>query len=189
MAIITAERLTALKAKVKAECQRRKYTGSVASYGGTAYDYTDAPAAGKQIKKEHYEKLAVPVNAIVGGLPTDGARVVTEAELAAMETEVTRLAAISATASNAGCKASCTGLCQGACATGCGGACAGGCKGTCKTGCSGCTGCGDSCSNDCDSECDGCSGCGVGCANGCSGGCSGSCGTSCNEGCAATLRW
>ena len=38
--IVDVDRLIKLKEKVKAECLRRKYTGSVSSYGGTSYDYT-----------------------------------------------------------------------------------------------------------------------------------------------------
>lgn len=57
MAIVKAERFTALKAKVKAEMLRRDQSGSVAAYGGSAYDYTEPPAAGKTIRQEHRDLL------------------------------------------------------------------------------------------------------------------------------------
>jgi hypothetical protein len=44
MGQITASRLIDLKARIKAECQRRKYNGSVESYGGSNYDYSTIPA-------------------------------------------------------------------------------------------------------------------------------------------------
>ena len=60
MSVVKAERFTALKAKVKAEMLRRNQSGSVASYGGAAYDYTTAPAAGRTVRKEHRDKLIEP---------------------------------------------------------------------------------------------------------------------------------
>ena len=53
MAVIQSERFVALKARVKAECQRRNGSGSVASYGGAAYDYTTPPRQGGTVLKEH----------------------------------------------------------------------------------------------------------------------------------------
>jgi hypothetical protein len=44
-----SERITDLKALVKAECLRRAYTGSVASYGGADYDYIVSSAIGNEI--------------------------------------------------------------------------------------------------------------------------------------------
>ncbi len=64
MAQIKAERFTALKAKVKAEMKRRCRSGSVASYGGSAYDYTVEPETGKLIQKEHLDKLTGPMRAV-----------------------------------------------------------------------------------------------------------------------------
>lgn len=169
MAMITAERLNALKEKVKAECLRRCYTGSVADYGGSAYDFTSAAASGNRIASEHYEKNAVPLNAISGDIPTSVPRVASEAEIAAMEEKVVSLASIGNQASNSGCAASCTGLCQG------------GCSGSC----SGCSGCGGACSYSCTGSCSGsCTGscqnsCALGCAT-CSGGCGDNCQVSCS---------
>ena len=170
-AMCDAVRFTNLKAKIKAECQRRAYVGSVTSYAGSSYDYSAAPAIDTIIKKEHYEKIAVPMNAITGDVATDGARVVSDAELTAMETKVTTLSNISLGVSqaNTGCNASCTGLCS----TGCYDACTScsGCSG-CGSGCSGCSGCGD-----------GCTGCGSGCASSCTGWCTETCRGGCVGSC------
>ncbi len=177
--MLVASRFSNLKAKIKAECQRRAYVGSVTSYAGSSYDYSAAPATDTIIKKEHYEKIAVPMNAITGDVVTDGARVVSDAELTAMETKVTTLSNISLGVSqaNTGCNASCTGLCS----TGCYDSCTGctscssctGCSG-CGDGCTGCSGCSDSCTG-CSGTCSAyCAGCGDGCT-GCLGSCSSSC--------------
>lgn len=200
MAQIKGERFAALKEKVKAECLRRCYSGSVAGYGGAAYDYTQPAAAGRVIRQEHRDKLSGPLAAINSdGIPQrSGPGPVTEAELAAMETKVAAWAARTmADKSGSDCKTGCTGACYGGCATGCdgctggcdgcsgcGSGCSGGCSGCgsgCPTGCSGCghgcdTGCPDSCDNSCRGTCDGVSGC-----SGCAGGCSGSCGGYCSS--------
>ena len=183
MAVIKAERFTALKAKVKAECQRRNGSGSVASYGGAAYDYTVAPAAGKTARKEHRDKLTGPMSAINSdAVPaTSGEKIIGENELKNMETRVAVWAARTKTdASGSDCKAGCTGMCYGSCTggcTGCGSGCPTGCSG-CGSGCpGGCSGCGSGCPTSC-SGCSGCSGCGSGCD-----GCSGACGSTCSNDC------
>lgn len=61
---VLAADFIALKARVKAEMQRRSYYGSLTSYAGTAYDYTEVPANDKIIKTEHINKLVTPMNAI-----------------------------------------------------------------------------------------------------------------------------
>lgn len=183
MSMISADRLNTLKAKVKAECLRRQYTGSVAAYGGAAYDYTVAPATGGVARKEHYEKLAVPMNAInaTDTPATDGARIISESEIAAMETKVAAYALRSIyDTSGTDCSASCTGMCYSctsctSCSgcSGCGDACTGctGCGGGCAGGCTSCSSCTGSCSD----VCTGCSGCGSGCANQCTTGCNATC--------------
>ena len=159
--IISPDRFNKLKAKVKAECQRRAYVGPVNSYSGSDYDYINVPAINTVITKEHYEKIAIPMNAISGDIPVNGARVIDGVEMTTMETKVTTLSNISLGASqaNTGCAASCTGLCS----TGCYNEC---------TGCTSCT------------SCSGCYGCG-GCDGTCSGRCSGTCSGSCTGGCSA----
>lgn len=166
MALITPDRLIELKAKVKAECQRRCNTGSVSQYAGEDYDFAVTPESGKVISKEHYEKIAIPLNAIVGGIPTDGNRIIREIDIANLESKVEELNDIPLDSSTTNCAASCTGLCQGGCASGC----------------SGCSGCGSGCATGC-SGCSGCSGCGSGCASGCSAVCANSCSGGCSTSC------
>ena len=182
MALISASRFNTLKSKVKAECQRRAFIGSVADYAGTAYDYTNTPDSGKVISKEHYQKNAIPLNAITNAITQDMG-VISESTVATLESEVTRLASIDAQASSSGCAASCTGLCQGDCHTGCSG-CSGGCSGGCRgcgSGCSGCSGCGSGCASSCTGRC------GSTCGN-CAGTCSGYCGGHCSDSCTGSIR-
>lgn len=66
--IVDIDRLTKLKAKVKAECLRRKYTDSVENYGSSTYDFSNNPTVGGVIKREYYDKNATPLNAINNSL-------------------------------------------------------------------------------------------------------------------------
>lgn len=153
----------------------------------------------------HVPMSAVNPDVVPG---TTGPRVVTESELANLETRVTAWSARSMTdQSGSDCKSGCTGTCYTGCATGCSG-CGSGCPNSCSgcgsgcpsscTGCgsgcpSGCSSCGGSCSTGCGDGCDGCSGCGGSCStgcgsdcdgcSGCGGACSSGCGTSCNKAC------
>lgn len=195
MALIDSARLNNIKARVKNECSRRNLTGSVAAYAGSEYDYTVIPDDGTVILEEHYEKLAVPLNAINDKMQphTDGDRIISDEELDAMETMLATLEARNYYDSSAtDCANSCTGMCYS-------------CTGTCSSGCSGCTGCsgcGGSCSSSCSGGCettctmdcggDGCMGkcnltcygsCEGGCKSGCSGGCGVDCTASCGDGC------
>lgn len=182
--LILAADFVAIKARVKAECARRKYNGSVASYAGSSYDYTVVPQEGSVFLPEHFNKIIVPLNAIVDTGRTkiyNGYMVRAIDDVNAMLTE---LEAISETATSSGCKSSCTGLCQGTCTTGCTG-CTGGCSGSCVSGCSyGCSGvCGSQCVYSCYDTCeDTCTGhCGSGCASGCLGGCKTGCKGTCRS--------
>lgn len=166
---ITPDRIKDLKARVKAECKRRAYSGSVSSYGGTDYDYTTAPATGKQIAAEHYKKIAVPLNKINSSKVSDtdeAGNKITDSKITTMEGFITTLEKRSKTdKSGSDCKSGCTGLCYS-----CQGSCTGGC-----TGCSGCGGCDGSCSGSCSGGCSGgCSGCSGTCSGSCMG-CNGSC--------------
>lgn len=182
--IISPDRFTALKTKVKAECQRRKYTGSVASYGGAAYDYSRQPTVNTVVTTGFYAKNAEPLNAILQTLDTDPNRIIDDEELAVMESAVLDLSSKSLNASSlaaTGCKANCTGLCYTSCGNQCTDAC------TSCTSCSGgCSGCGSGCGSGC-SGCSGCGGCGSGCDGWCTGdcftSCTGTCGTSCSGTC------
>lgn len=118
MPILKANRLTALKAKVKAEMQRRNQSGSVASYGGSAYDYAVQPGPGKTVLQEHLDKLSVPMSAVNSDVVPgkSGKRVVTESELANLETRVTAWGARSMTDQSG---SDCSSGCKGGCAWGC----------------------------------------------------------------------
>lgn len=179
---ILASDFIEIKARVKAECARRKYNGSVESYAGSSYDYTVTPQDDNVPLPEHFNKIIVPMNAMVNtgrSQTKDGflVRAIND-----INSALSRLELIEATASNAGCKSSCTGLCQGTCTTGCSG-CTGSCSGGCGGGCSG--GCKNSCDwtctrvcyDNCNSECYG--ECATGCSSSCLGGCSVACKGSC----------
>lgn len=167
-----------LKARVKAECARRKYVGSVEVYAGEAYDYTVIPAPGIPVLIEHYNKIVEPLNAITNtGYPTlsKGDLIPSMSGLSDILTE---LEAEGDDENVSSCKASCTGLCKGSCAglcTGCTGGCASTCSNSCTGGCSGCSSCSGSCVN--------------GCHTTCTGGCSSTCKNTCKNGCSNTCRY
>ena len=163
-----------LKARVKAECARRKYTGSVASYAGSAYDYTNPAAAGKIIRSEHYTKIADPLTAIDGVSRTPRTRI-DQSDITEMQNKLTTLEGKSLTTTSTGCSASCTGLCYSACSGTCKGGCSGSCSGGCGDECTGCYGCGNSCAYWCGDACTGCSGCGDSCSTTCGWRCAGAC--------------
>lgn len=171
----------ALKAKVKAEMLRRSHSGSVAAYGGAAYDFTTPPANGGPVLGEHLKKNLEPMRAVnPDGLPTYPGGLTRQGQ-ETMEARVNAWATRAIedrTASD--CQTGCTGTCFSACVTGCSTTCSGGCEDNCSSGCSG--GCDDTCDGSCDS-CDGCwdacEGCGS-CDNSCDG-CDG-CTATCSDG-------
>ena len=194
--IVDIDRLTKLKAKVKAECLRRKYTDSVESYGSSTYDFSNNPTVGGVIKREYYDKNATPLNAINNNLVpkaniTDAENVALNDEIYNMDYKVSAWMTTDKTnKDHSDCANSCTGLClscTGSCTSGCSNTCrancANDCTGTCGDGCTNsCRGCGSGCSGSCYGDCDGgCKGtCTVACGNQ---GCSGSCFTACVNGC------
>lgn len=194
MSVVKADRFTALKARIKAEMQRRNQSGSVEGYGGSAYDYTVAPAAGKTVRAEHRDKLVTPMRAVNSDLaPASVGSVIKESELANLETRVTAWAARSMTdQSGSDCKSGCTGTCYTGCATGCGSGCETGCTG-CSGGCEGCGGncsgycggcdgaCKSGCTDECTKECIG--SCRYGCLGSCENSCLSDCGKTCSNGC------
>ena len=201
MSIITASRLNTLKSAVKAECNRRKYTGSVTTYAGSTYNYNQTPAKGVIVKKEVYEKNAVPLNAISGDVSTEvSSNVIRDSDFLKLETKVAALKKISLSAASGstGCNASCTGLCSTGCGnscdgcTGCGSGCASTCSGSCEGSCEGgCSvtcdgGCQAACQDDCTGDCAG--GCGALCADSCSVNCEGSCRGGCDNSCMENCR-
>lgn len=174
---------TSLQAEIKTEVQRRNQSGSVASYGGTDYDYTVAPAADTPIRGEHLQKVLEPMKAInPDGLPEYPGEL-KQSDVEAMETKVAAWKTRSMTDRSASdCKSGCTGTCHTACSTGC--------YTGCSTGCSGCSGsCQGTCSG-CSGGCSGCSGtCSGGCGDGCGGGCTGDCGGWSCTGCGGSCFW
>ena len=195
MAQISASRVNELKARIKAECQRRAHSGSVSSYGGSSYDFSTIPAKGVKALQEHKVKNATPLNAINSSIIT-GAMInetlITEGTMASMEAFTTILEKREITDhSGTDCSGGCTGMCYGCVGT-CYDACSGctgctsctGCTGTCEGTCSDscwdyCNwGCQGGCWSACDYDCSGvCSFNCTGCSGTCSGGCSGACGT------------
>lgn len=180
--VILASDFIAIKARVKAECARRKYNGSVESYAGSNYDYTVTPQDGNVPLPEHFNKIIVPMNAMVntGRSQTQNGYLVRA--MNDIDSALTALESITETASSSGCKASCTGLCQGTCTTGCTGCtggCSGSCGGSCSSGCSGgCrTTCTSLCADDCTAACE--ESCYSNCYHSCTGGCSGECKGTC----------
>lgn len=179
MALVDAERFVKLKARVKAECLRRKFTGSISDFGGSEFNFKNQPQKGHLVDTEHYQKLSVPLSKInEDDIPSlEGNRIISDAEMTQMEAAVTRYETRSMSDTTRGdCKTSCTGACHTACSSTCTGGCGQRCSGTCTGGCSGCSGCSGSCSGSC-------SGCGSGCSSGCYGSCSGSCRETCSVEC------
>jgi hypothetical protein len=155
MALISADRMKTLKARVKAECQRRNKTDNIASYGDTGYDYTTIPALDGTITLEHRDKIAIPLNAInpdkVTGANTQ--LLISDNDLTTMDSFLTLLEKAGMTTNaDAGCKSGCAGACY-SCTSTCEGSCTG-CTGTCQGGCQG--SCGDGCTADCHKGCNWC---------------------------------
>ena len=189
-----AQEMIDLKARVKAEMQRRKGNGSLVAYAGTDYDYTVDPAAGGQMLTEHVNKIVVPMNAITASGMTEQAvgdqAMAMDVIDAKLTVYVAEPAQKNATSSCSGacsglCVSSCYSSCGGSCSVGCGscGDCSGGCTGDCKETCS--NQCGsDGCSGNCGSNCkrDGCTAyCGMSCWGKCSSNCSGGCENTCKN--------
>lgn len=187
--IVDIDRLTKLKAKVKAECLRRKYTGSVENYGSSTYDFSNNPTIGGVIKREYYDKNATPLNAINNTLVpkaniTNAENVALNDEIYNMDYQVSAWMTTDKTnKDHSDCANSCTGLCLS-----CTGSCTSGCSNTCRANCANdCTGvCGDGCTN----SCRGCgSGCSGSCYGDCDGGCKGTCSVTCGyEGCSGVCQ-
>ena len=115
--IVDIDRLTKLKAKVKAECLRRKYTGSVENYGSSTYDFSNNPTVGGVIGREYYDKNATPLNAINNNLVpkaniTNAENVALNDEIYNMDYQVSAWMTTDPTdKDHTDCAVSCTGLC------------------------------------------------------------------------------
>lgn len=178
-----AQEMIDLKARVKAEMNRRNRNGSLVAYAGTDYDYTVDPAAGGQMLIEHVNKIVVPMNAITASgmeeqvvgdqaMAMDGI----DAKLTVYEVEPMRNNATSS------CSGACSGLCVGECYNNCSG-CGSSCSYNCSTNCGvdGCSNCTGSCKGDCYDTCTG------GCKGTCNTECT-NCGTQCSNSCVNTCR-
>ena len=180
-----ADRYIELKSRIKNEVKRRKYEGSVESYGGTEYDFTVTPKKGELISTEHYNKINIPTKAInPSELPSD-VKIGSEIEkLDILDAKITLFESkTDFTSSDTGCASSCTGFCSTSCTGSCTSGCSGSCTGSCTGSCSGCQGCGGACSYSCSGVCTGCSGLCQGCSGTCSGACADGCYKSCSSGC------
>lgn len=172
-----------LKRKVKNEMLRRRYTGSLYSYGGEGYDFTVTPEPGKQITTEQANKIIEPMTAI----SYSGMSVQNPGDQAKAMDQLNAMIAIYEAAPLEGeshcCRTSCSGLCYTGCSAECTGSCEGGCGENCENGClNTCTG---SCSGTCRGGCyGGCGGCDYGCLYGCGASCTGTCSGSCIDTCA-----
>ena len=177
--------LISLKAKVKAEVQRRNQSGSVSAYGSATYDYnsTDNPTSAKPLLPGAYNKIIDPAKSIgdIGTHNTISSGNVLKADGDINSKVDVWKARNLQDRTSTDCKSGCTGTCYTGCATGCYTGC------TSCNGCTGCSGCGSGCGG-CDGGCSGCQGCGGcgGCGTICEGsceGCGGSCGSKCFMGC------
>ena len=190
---ILASDFVSLKARVKAEMNRRCRSGSLTAYAGAAYDYSVVPANGVIVKPEHLNKLVVPINAISPSGYTEKAAGDAVPELATLDAKLAGHEAYPMRGSGSDCASGCSGLCSSGCyntCSGCGGSCSydcSGCSGTCSGGCD--TTCSGSCSGSCGGACwrDGCtSNCTAACRMDCTGGCKGNCGSICSTNCRTT---
>lgn len=190
---ILASDFVSLKARVKAEMNRRCRSGSLTAYAGAAYDYSVVPANGVIVKPEHLNKLVVPINAISPSGYTEKAAGDAVPELATLDAKLAAHEAYPMRGSGSDCASGCSGLCSSGCYNSCSG-----CGGSCSYDCSGCTGscvgdCQGSCSGGCSTSCggacwrDGCtSNCTAACRMDCTGGCKGNCGSICSTNCRTT---
>lgn len=174
-----------LKNRVKEEMKRRKYTGSLTAYAGSAYDYTTTPARGVSIAAEHQEKIVTPMRAInstkLDSITTasSGNAVVSISNL---DTILDGFESRSLAPGSSDCGVACSGLCH----TGCGNTCSG-CSGYCEDNCA------NSCYIDCSSSCSGgCSGLCQGscktCSENCNGNCYKQCANNCDQSCVGSCK-
>lgn len=190
---ILASDFVSLKARVKAEMNRRCRSGSLTAYAGAAYDYSVVPANGVIVKPEHLNKLVVPINAISPSGYTEKAAGDAVPELATLDAKLAAHEAYPMRGSGSDCASGCSGLCSSGCynsCSGCGGSCSydcSGCSGTCTGDCEGT--CSGGCSTSCGGACwrDGCtSNCTAACRMDCTGGCKRNCGSICSTNCRTT---
>lgn len=181
---ILAQDFISIKARVKAECARRKYNGSVESYSTSSYDYTVQPTERGIPTPEHFNKIIIPMNAMVDTGFNQTQKGYLERDFSSVVSKLATLESIEIDAAVSGCKSSCTGLCQGTCTGTCTGGCTGNCTGNCGGNCT--SGCTSNCGGNCAGGCTG--GCGNACNRACSIGCSGSCSGGCSKLCQGSCK-
>lgn len=179
---ITATDFIDLKNRVREEMKRRKYTGSLTAYAGSAYDYTTTPAQGVSIAAEHQEKIVTPMRAInstkLDSITTasSGNAVVS---LSNLDTILSGFENRSLAPGSSDCGVACSGLCHTRCDNTCSG-CRNGCEDNCANSCYA------DCTGTCDNTCKSCSAnCGGVCSNTCNNGCYMSCTKVCAGDCTA----
>ena len=123
--LISPEDFTSLKKLINTEITRRSNansSGSISTYKGTSWQFSETPANGKFITYEHIQKITTPLNAIDGNTPTpDKESLVYAQTLKDCLVKINDLSSKSLTGSSSGCRSSCTGLCSSACYSGCSG--------------------------------------------------------------------
>ena len=148
MSVLTAERFSSVKAKVKEEMQRRSapdQNGSLSQCAGDQWDFEINPETGCVIVNEYIQKLIDPllqVNDFLRDNSFRSGKGGLEIPLDKIEEFVDKISKIPADASNSGCRGKCTGLCH----SGCSGSCQG-CRESCLSGCR------DGCVHTCGSGC------------------------------------
>lgn len=186
-----ASELANIKASIKAELLRRDGFGSVAEFGGSAYDLSKLPTIGEKMRPEYGEKtidlllkicdykdlnLTKVNNPVPRAFNTELIDFINntlskEVKTGESESTVKNLYP-TRKAEASSCRGACTGLCVGSCIGQC-------------NGCTNCTSsCGTGCSNGCNSTCSG--GCNTSCNAGCSSTCTSGCNTTCSSGCNTT---
>ncbi|MDO4313786.1 MAG: hypothetical protein Q4C52_11955 [Eubacteriales bacterium] len=169
--VMTAERLNALKAKVKEEMARRtatEHNASLSDYAGDSWDFETKD--GEPITDEHVQKIIDPLLEVNDFLYDNSFRTGKSGlELSVYRADkfVDEISAIDKIAQDTGCRGNCTGLCYAAC----------------YSACTGCTSCSGSCSTTCGKQCaEGCEGGCTGCTGGCCNSCTNTCGSGCTTG-------
>ncbi len=181
--IISASDFNNLKAKIDAECRRRRYIGSVYSLPDQ-YAYENQPQTNGIIKKEHFQKIAVELDAITGDEYENQNGVIHDEVLSNIDKKIDEIAIYSNIIIGSpydrilgitGCASSCTGICYDSCATACQENCYNKCGERCENTCI--FMCGATCEEFCGAQCR------VSCITSCGGSCTTSCGQTCQDGC------
>ncbi len=165
------ESLPSIRARIKAEAERRNAFGSMAEMADDAnYGLSESPEAGSPILAEQGRAVIDPLIFVkdFGKLRnvTQGDRIPPDFTEAALLTYVNTLESETKDGNATSCRSACTGLCIAFCTSGCRGECTSSCGGACASNCS--ASCGSGCAGTCANSCTG------NCANSCRGNCANS---------------